>query len=57
MLFISYRPNLTYNARFASQRRREVLVRAREAVLADYHNLMLASGDASEVPLKCALLR
>ena len=35
--------------RYAKSRRRELLVRAREVLLADYHNTMLASGDALEV--------
>lgn len=36
-------------SRYAKSRRSEILVRAREVLLADYHNTMLASGDASEV--------
>jgi CRISPR/Cas system CMR-associated protein Cmr5 small subunit len=34
--------------RFAEIRRREILERARELVLSDYHNTMIASGDALE---------
>jgi hypothetical protein len=33
---------------FANTRRKEVLSKARELVLADYHNTMMASGDAAE---------
>ena len=33
--------------RFAEARRREVLVRAREVLISNYHNTMLASGDAA----------
>lgn len=36
-------------SRFAKTKRREILLRAREVVLADYHNTMLAAGDALEV--------
>lgn len=36
-------------SRFAKSKRREILLRAREVVLADYHNTMLATGDALEV--------
>ena len=39
----------TLKSRYAKSRRSEILVRAREVLLADYHNTMLASGDASEV--------
>lgn len=34
--------------RFVSERRKDVLFRAREVVLADYHNTMLANGDAQD---------
>lgn len=39
-------------SRYAKSRRSEILVRAREVLLADYHNTMLASGDASEVSVQ-----
>lgn len=35
-------------ARYAEIRRREILERARELVLSDYHNTMIAAGDATE---------
>jgi hypothetical protein len=35
-------------ARYAEIRRREILERARELVLSDYHNTMIAAGDAFE---------
>ena len=34
--------------KFSDSRRKDVLVRARELVLSDYHNTMLGSGDALE---------
>ena len=39
---------------FANGARRDMLSKARELVLSDYHNTMLASGDASEVGVVCA---
>lgn len=39
---------------FAGLRRKEILERARELVLADYHNTMIAVGDASEDELSTA---
>lgn len=39
---------------FARTRRKEVLGKARELVLADYHNTMMASGDAAEDDLSSA---
>ena len=33
---------------FVTERRKEILSRAREIILADYHNSMLAAGDATE---------
>ena len=33
-------------SRFADSRRRDILVRARELMLSDYHNTMLGTGDA-----------
>ena len=38
-------------SRFAKSKRREILLRAREVVLSDYHNTMLAAGDALEVSI------
>ena len=37
-----------FPAKFADARRRDLLLRARELMLADYHNTMVASGDALE---------
>ena len=34
--------------KFGEMRRREILSRARELMLADYHNTMLGTGDALE---------
>lgn len=36
------------NMKFIVEKRREYLVRARQVLLADYHNTMLAAGDAQE---------
>lgn len=44
------------NAHFAHARRKHFLGRARACVLADYHNTMLANGDAAEVTSSLALL-
>lgn len=44
-------------ARYVEIRRREILERARELVLSDYHNTMIAAGDAMDgslIPM-CAL--
>ena len=37
-------------ARYVEIRRREILERARELVLSDYHNTMIAAGDAMDGP-------
>jgi phage-related tail protein len=41
---------------FAAARRREVLSKARDLIVADYHNTMLASGDALEVAWRYMLV-
>eukprot|EP01038_Epipyxis_sp_PR26KG_P009864 gene9864-13271_t len=41
-------------SRFAELRRKEILERARELVLSDYHNSMIAAGDALEDELSSA---
>lgn len=41
-------------AHYASIRRKEILVHAREMVLSDYHNTMVATGDACEDELSSA---
>jgi hypothetical protein len=43
-------------SRFGDARRRDILLRTRQALLADYHNTMLGTGDALEDDTSSAVL-